>query len=404
MRCIIIFFERPLPCERFCGEPVSEKPILCPNCRQPVSGQERYCAHCGADLAIVAALEARDFHLPETLKRKALPLTPEVLVPRLGEQLVRDGVIDETQLQAALTYQQQKAAAGESCLLGQALLALGFVDQETLDSAITEQILLLQAALQQSNRTLEQRVTERTAELQMALRRLTQLNQIKSNFISNISHELRTPLTHIKGYLELLAAEMLGELNPEQKKAAGTALRSTDRLEKLIDDLLQFSLAVRGELSLDVQRFDIVRLARQVCLQTGALARLKTLQLECILPETPCWVQADVEKIEWVLDELVKNALKFTPEGGWVALRIVRGAGIVEISVEDTGIGIPKERIAEIFEPFHQLDETATRRYGGTGLGLALASRILDAHGSAFKVESQVDEGTRVSFSLPSVP
>ena len=385
------------------GEFVSEKYILCPSCHQPVSGQERYCAHCGADLAIAAALEERDFRLPDALEQEDMPLSPEVLVPRLGEQLARRGVIDEAQLQEALAYQQRKATAGEACLLGQALLSLGFVEKETLDRAITEQILQLQAALRQSNRTLEQRVAERTTELQAALQRLTQLNQIKSNFISNISHELRTPLAHIKGYLELLASEMLGELNDEQKKAARTALRSSDRLEKLIDDLLQFSLAVRGALSLDIRRFDIVGLAHQVCFQAEAPAHLKALRLACVFPDDPCWVQADSEKIEWVLRELTENAIKFTPEGGQVTLRVVCGAGIVEISVEDTGIGIPEERIAEIFEPFHQLDETTSRRYGGTGLGLALARRILDAHGSAFKVYSQVGEGTRARFSLPSV-
>ncbi len=382
---------------------MSEEYILCPNCHQPVSGQERYCAHCGADLAVAAALEERGFPLAEALRGENIPLAPEVLVPRLGEQLVREGVIDEAQLQEALAYQQRQALAGKPCLLGQALLSLGFVERETLDRAITEQILQLQAALEQANRTLEQRVAERTAELQAALQRLTQLNQIKSNFISNISHELRTPLAHIKGYLELLAAEMLGELNDEQMQAAKTALRSTDRLEKLIDDLLQFSLAARGALSLDIERFDMAQLARQVCLQADALARLKVLQLDCILPEKPCWVQADSEKIEWVLNELTENAIKFTPEEGRVIVRVACGPEIVEISVEDTGIGIPEERIAEIFEPFHQLDETATRRYGGTGLGLALTRRILEAHGSVLKVRSQVEKGTLVHFSLPSV-
>ncbi len=380
---------------------MSKKTILCPNCHHPVSGQGRYCEHCGADLAIAAALEERGFRLPEALASDDIPLTPEVLVPRLGERLVQEGVINETQLQRALAYQGEKARQGETCLLGQALLALGFVERETLDRAITGQILQLQAALKHSNRTLEQRVAERTDELQRALRRLTQLNQIKSNFISNISHELRTPLAHIKGYLELLSVGMLGSLTDEQRKAVDTALRSTGKLEKLIDDLLQFSLAVRGELSLAIQRFDLAELGRVVCLQARASARLKSLRLTCSVADEPCWVQGDSEKIEWVLSQLVSNAIKFTPAEGSVVLQVARSDGLAEVSVEDTGIGIPRERIVEIFEPFHQLDETSTRRYGGTGLGLALVKRILDAHGIELKVSSQVGEGTQMRFSLP---
>jgi len=378
---------------------VSEHTVLCPSCQQPVAGEPRYCPHCGVDMAIAAALEESAFHLPQN--RGDVPLAPEVLVPRLGERLVQEGVIDEAQLRQALAYQQQKAAEGEPCLLGQALMALGFVDQHTLDRAITEQILQLQTALQQSNRSLEQRVAERTAELQAALRRLTELSQIKSNFISNISHELRTPLAHIKGYLELLEGGMLGALTEEQHRAVETALRSSNRLEKLIEDLLQFSLAARGELTLTIRRTDLAALARSVCAQMESAARAKKLGWECDVPSAPCWVQVDASKMEWVLSELLDNAIKFTPQGGRVALRLQTGDGILTVRIEDEGIGIPAERVAEIFEPFHQLDEANTRRYGGMGLGLALVRRILDAHGVQIGLDSRAGAGTAVFFSIP---
>ena len=130
-------------------------------------------------------------------------LTPEMLVPRLGEALVSAGRISEQDLQAALEYQEQQAAQGRALLLGQALLELHVIDQPGLEQAITEQIIRLRSALQAANRTLERRVRDRTAELQDALKRLSELGELKANFVANVSHELRTPLTHIKGYLEL---------------------------------------------------------------------------------------------------------------------------------------------------------------------------------------------------------
>ncbi|GAB4535146.1 MAG: hypothetical protein Fur0018_25330 [Anaerolineales bacterium] len=379
---------------------MNDKMVLCPSCHRSIPGTTRYCAHCGVDLVLAAALEERRY-TAGTLAGRDVTLTPEMLIPRLGERLVQQGVITAEQLQQALEYQQARAALGESCLLGQALLQLGMVEQPVLDHAITQQILQLQAALEAANRHLEERVEQRTNELQMALQRLAQLNQMKSNFISNVSHELRTPLAHIKGYLELLNDQMLGELNEDQQKAIGTALRSTHRLEQLIEALLQFSLATRGELSLDIQPVDLSAVLRAVCEQFAPAAQRKNIAFLPDIPDTPCQVRADRDKITWVVTQLLDNAIKFTPQRGRVTITLALRFQMAEITIADTGIGIPEARIAEIFEPFHQLDEANTRRYGGTGLGLALVKRILDAHGAPYRVESQLGQGTKMLFSLP---
>src|SRR5689334_15402252 len=121
-------------------------------------------------------------------------ISPEVLVPRLGEQLVKVGLLTEEQLKKALDYQRLRAAEGRPSLLGEAVIELGFIDRITLDRAITEQIIRLRAALEDANRNLEYRVQQRTAELEEALRKLSEINQLKANFIANVSHELRTPL------------------------------------------------------------------------------------------------------------------------------------------------------------------------------------------------------------------
>ena len=146
-------------------------------------------------------------------------LSPEMLVPRMGEYLVQKGVVSTENLQKALDYQQEEMVKGNSMLLGQALIELDLLKRSQLDQAVTEQILQLRSALQAANRTLERRVEERTAELQRALERVSELSQLKANFISNISHELRTPLTHIKGYVELLITESLGGITEEQRHA-----------------------------------------------------------------------------------------------------------------------------------------------------------------------------------------
>ena len=139
------------------------------------------------------------------------PLTPEALVPRLGEHLVQNGLISDAELQKALAYQKKRQVAGEQCLLGEALMSLNLLTRRQIDHAVTEQIIQLRNALEDANRFLERRVQERTAELQEALRKLSELNQMKANFVANISHELRTPLTHVKGYLELLTTGSLGQ-------------------------------------------------------------------------------------------------------------------------------------------------------------------------------------------------
>src|SRR5512134_1185857 len=188
-------------------------------------------------------------------------LTPEMLVPRMGEYLIQKGLITEAKLQQALDYQLEQTARGNAVLLGQALTDLKILERVELDQAVTEQILQLRSALQAANRTLERRVEERTAELQRALERVSELSQLKANFISNISHELRTPLTHIKGYVELLITGSLGSITEEQRHALQVSQQSTNRLETLIEDLIMVSLASRGELSIKQENVDIGRLA-----------------------------------------------------------------------------------------------------------------------------------------------
>ena len=372
--------------------------VSCPSCEQPVDPQARYCEQCGVDLAMAAVLAERDVQLPQFL---AGGLTPEILVPRLGDYLLEKGLVTQEDLDRALAVQKGKIEEGSTVLLGQVLCGLKLIDSQTLDQVITEQILQLQSALRQSNIQLEQRVTDRTRDLQNALEKLTELNQLKANFIANISHELRTPLTHIKGYLDILEEGGFGWLTEPQQNAVEILKRAELRLEHLIEDLIQFSLASKGQLALNIKSLDLDQLVIKSIEATSHKAGISAISLTTTMPEELPDVYGDGEKIGWVIQQLVDNALKFTPKGGTVEIRAFVGNDTVTLMISDTGIGISPERLEEIFEPFHQLDGSPTRRYGGTGLGLALCRRIIEAHGSKMEVRSQIGVGSSFAFALP---
>ncbi|HFC10123.1 MAG TPA: hypothetical protein ENJ54_09795 [Chloroflexi bacterium] len=374
--------------------------LRCPRCDKPVSAEDRYCPHCGVNLGIAAVMAERLVHIPAEVTTSG-GLGTDALVPRLGERLVQAGVITPQQLEQALAYQREQVAKGETPLrLGQVLVRLGFVDRDTLDRVIAETILQLQEALYRANERLEKEVAERTRQLQEALARLSELQRLKANFVANISHELRTPLTHIIGYLDLLSDGTLGELNENQQRALQVMRQSAERLHRLIEDLISFSLLARGSVSVSIGVVSVDELVRRVV--ELIRPRLQAKPLDFQEDVTPGLVVfADGEKIGWVLQHLLDNAIKFTPAGGRVWLRVWPEEGQVFFSVEDTGIGIAKEDLMRIFEPFVQLEDSSVRHYGGTGLGLALVQQILGAHEVTLEVESEVGQGSRFTFALP---
>ena len=373
--------------------------VLCPSCDNPLPRDARTCPQCGVDLALFALLadEAYREGVPETAP---LVSTPESLVPRIGEYLIEQGFITQEMLENALQRQKDLASQGRRILLGQTLVQMDLIDREILDKVITQQIVELHTALQETTRTLEQRVKERTAELRHALDRLTEISQIKANLISNISHELRTPLAHIKGYIELIGEKQLGSLTPEQVKAVDVIHRASQRLGKLIEDLIQFSTASREGLRLNLQQVSLYNLTNSVIERSQDKANQAGITLETkIDPELPLLL-ADPDRLSWVLFQMVDNAIKFTPSDGQVTFLARQEDQHVILSICDTGIGIPNDRVEEIFEPFHQLDGSPTRRYGGTGLGLALVKLILEAHETIMEVESEEGKGSTFSFPL----
>jgi signal transduction histidine kinase len=352
------------------------------------------------DLALVALLAERAY-LDGIPQVATVAPAPDFLVPRIGEYLLKQGQLTEEQLEHALNRQKRLNLRGKRRLLGQTLVELGFVNRETIDRAINNQIIELHGALQDANRTLERRVEERTAELRNALEHLKELNQIKASLISNVSHELRTPLAHIKGYVELMAEAQLGPLSEDQLRALEVVQGATSRLERLIEDLLEFSTASREGLRINPQAIDLSQLARETLVRSSEKASKADVALEADVADDLPPAMADRERLGWVLHQLVDNGIKFTPAGGKVLISSRAEKHRILIAVRDTGMGIPQDRMDEIFEPFHQLDGSPTRRFGGTGLGLSLVRLILNSHRTDIRIQSEEGKGTTLVFSLP---
>jgi signal transduction histidine kinase len=327
-------------------------------------------------------------------------VSPEILVPRIGEYLVQKKIISLPELNKALFIQLEKAKQGEEMPLGKILVEMNLIDQETLDEAITEQLIRFRDALEQSNRQLELRVQQRTAELQDALNKINELNQLKNNFISNISHELRTPLTHIKGYLDLMISNDLGPMSDDQNQVLEIMGKATNRLERLIEDLIMFTFAEHEQVMISPSEFDLVALSQEIISNFQTTFTQNQFKLDVIPESKSAFVFADQKKIAWVITQLIDNAIKFSKKEALVEVSISLTQEMVNIKVKDNGIGIPEERIHEIFEPFHQLDSSSTRKAGGVGLGLALAKKIIESHHATLIVDSKFDIGSSFVFSL----
>jgi signal transduction histidine kinase/DNA-binding response OmpR family regulator len=237
---------------------------------------------------------------------------------------------------------------------------------------------------------------------------LKELDRMKSDLLANVSHELRTPLTAIKGYTDYILERKLGTITEKQEKGLVVVQRNLDRLSKSINALLDFSRMDMGRIALNIQPFSLQGLVEQIAITVRSELDKKHLTLSAEVAHLLPAVIADREKLSAVLENLVINAIKFTPEGGRITVAASKtttsGARpAADIRVQDSGIGIPRDQLGRIFNRFHQVDGSSTRRFGGVGLGLAIVKSILDAHGSAITVESEEGRGTLFRFTLPVV-
>ena len=261
----------------------------------------------------------------------------------------------------------------------------------------------LHAAVQQERQSLAQRVAERTAELLAANEELARAVRLKDEFLANMSHELRTPLNAVLGLSEALQEEVYGPLTQRQKKSLASIERSGRHLLDLINDILDISRIEADRLTLDRRLVTVASLCQSNLDMVKPDAGKKNVDLSIHLDGQMPTLTADERRLRQILVNLLANAIKFTPEGGKVGLDVTSDPGTktTSFTVWDTGIGIAPEDLERIFQPFVQLDASLSRHYAGTGLGLALATRLARMHGGDVTVESQVNEGSRFTVTIP---
>ncbi|MFQ5341029.1 MAG: ATP-binding protein [Anaerolineae bacterium] len=268
-----------------------------------------------------------------------------------------------------------------------------------------------EARIRQLNRELEQRVAKRTEELaqayeelrmrnealQAANEELKELDQLKSDFVSMVSHELRAPLTNINGSIELMLAD--GDLESQSQR---TMLRiigeQSTRLTRLVQGILNVSRIEARKLEIHPQAVDVKPLMEKV---VEHLTRSDVTH-EFRLPPGPLpIVQADPDRLEEILANLIDNAVKYSPDGGVIELSARESDGRLIISVSDPGVGIPAKELDKIFEKFHRVDRGDARTTYGHGLGLYISKRFIEAHGGDIWVDSRLGKGSTFSFTLP---
>jgi signal transduction histidine kinase len=228
---------------------------------------------------------------------------------------------------------------------------------------------------------------------------LKQSDQAQNAFVADVAHELRTPLTVIKGTVETLEDGAVDDL--EGRGPLLTSMqRETDRLIRLVNNLLVLTRADAGMLNLDIKPLDLTNLARQRCNQLAPLASPRKVVFTINSPQ-PALVNGDEDRLAQVLDNLLNNALRYSPDRGIVTMNIDVAGDVCEVRVHDNGSGIPSEHLPRIFERFYRVEASRSRQGGEAGLGLSIVRALVQSHGGRVFTESQPGEGTTVGFSLP---
>jgi PAS domain S-box-containing protein len=247
----------------------------------------------------------------------------------------------------------------------------------------------------------EETLSIHSMQLEKAYDELKVLDRMKSEFLANLSHELKTPLHSIYGYSSLLKEGVLGELNENQKKSVDAVVRNSERLGALIDSLLYMGNVLAGTAKYTIDTLLLESVIDRALESYSEQARQKGIKLSKKVGLSHPFIEADINFLVKLMDKLVDNAVKFTPEGGHVILSAYEEGNYAHIEVQDTGIGIPKDNINHIFDSFYQVDGSSTRKYGGNGLGLYISKLIVDAHHGSIWLESEKGVGTTVHMLLP---
>ncbi|NBD36203.1 MAG: response regulator [Chloroflexi bacterium] len=230
---------------------------------------------------------------------------------------------------------------------------------------------------------------------------LDNMKILQDIFIQTVSHELRTPLTVLKGYADLLSEGELGDLAPEQKEAMFIIANRAQELNTVISRIGALLAVESGAVT--QHAISLSALIAQMLEKQRAMAKANGIKFEAKLPPNLPHISGDRQQLQEAVECLIENAIKFTPNGGHVTLTLDAQDDEVYLSVTDTGIGIEESDLTELFLPFHQLDGSPTRRYGGLGLGLTVVHKVVEAHDGELEVESELGEGSTFTVKLPAL-
>jgi signal transduction histidine kinase len=361
--------------------------------------------------ALSAARARRSAAREETLRRYAVDLlaahgTDDLY--RVAEKAADDLAGDAS---AAIVQAAQAPAAGPEALTfpvevggePQALILVSGprakleAELETRHNALASVAAQLSLALERQRLRAQEHDAVRTLNEQNE--RLRELDRMKDQFVSSVSHELRSPLTSIVGYVELLVRGEVGELNDDQREFLDIVDRNCTRLTKLVDDILFVARVDAGRLSLSLDWIDVAEVAATSVQSAGPAAEGKDvdLRLDAAPGMPPLW--ADATRIGQLLDNLISNAVKFTPEGGAVTVAVAQQDSSAHLEVRDTGVGIPPDEVDQLFVRFFRASTSSVA--AGTGLGLSITKSIVEAHRGTITVESELGGGTTFLVDLP---
>lgn len=332
---------------------------------------------------------------------------PNAVVIRTRKPLILDSASEDYQafLKKPHAQAQIHSWIGVPLIFGDRIIGMITLDKHergfyTEAHARLAQAFAAQAATAIENARLFAEEEERAAEYARALKQQQELDRLKDQFIQNVSHELRTPMAIARGYAELLEAGELGNLLPGHHEPIAIIARRLRMLSHLVDDINAILEVETREP--DFERIDLAALVRAMGedfrVSTTAAGIAFDISIEDDLPA----LRGDTIHLRRMLDNLLSNALKFTAKGGWIRVDLGRNTTTLQIKVSDNGIGIPEDQLDRIFERFYQIDGSMSRRYGGTGLGLALVKQIAELHRGTVTVESQVGKGSTFCVTLPT--
>lgn len=253
----------------------------------------------------------------------------------------------------------------------------------------------------QAQQGLEKKVEERTRELSLALEEVKRISKRKTDFISSVSHELRTPLTSIKGYASILLEEKLGQLPPAVKERLQRVNYHSNELANMVNDLLDISRIESGKAIMKLESHNLKDIITAISDLILIQCKNKNIKLVQDIQKDLPYVRVDRGQIERVFINLLGNAVKFTPKDGTITIKAYKKDGVVQVNIQDTGIGIPSDTLSLIFDEFYRVDNPINQQVKGTGLGLSLVKRIIEAHNGMVWVESNFGEGSTFSFTLP---